>query len=219
MKQGKIWLHNIDDLGLLPSARGGYSIVDAKTGYRCLFENEEFAQALVEQLLSSGAPILETMPDPVIVPMPVGFFVDVPTHGASKGDRLAACVQGAVLPDEAKLVEYLASGHVVVAIDDDAVDVIAGDGNRIASQSVLSDGEYCWPDDLKYYLETYHVRLPDDFLADTRKRNYIVPPLKQPPSRFVIFRHDMRLAPPQRRENWLRRFLSAWRMWARGRNG
>jgi hypothetical protein len=40
---------------------------------------------------------------------------------------------------------------------------------------VLTDGQYAWPSDLAYYVERYHVRLPDDFVSVIAAHGWRVP--------------------------------------------
>lgn len=39
-------------------------------------------------------------------------------------------------------------------------------------------GEWLWRDDLRFYLATYHLRLPESFLAAIRMNSYHVPELR-----------------------------------------
>jgi hypothetical protein len=40
---------------------------------------------------------------------------------------------------------------------------------------LFTDGEYLWRVDLAYYVEKYHLQLPDDFLTHMKSRNWLPP--------------------------------------------
>jgi len=41
---------------------------------------------------------------------------------------------------------------------------------------ILTDGDWLWPGALLYYLEQYHLRLPEDFLRHARQRTWRIDP-------------------------------------------
>jgi len=44
-------------------------------------------------------------------------------------------------------------------------DVFKPKGDYIGAPNIHTDGVYAWPEDLAYYVEHYHVALPEAFLA------------------------------------------------------
>jgi len=54
----------------------------------------------------------------------------------------------------------------------DILDVSAGyiDGGPY----LLTDGEWMWWKELAYYVEHYHISLPDDFVAHMQQNNFVV---------------------------------------------
>jgi hypothetical protein len=73
-------------------------------------------------------------------------------------------------PREQQALEYLKQGvNIAVFLDDTLVGDVVSPGKRIDSEevpalNVLSDGTWVWSGALIYYVEQYHVRLPEEFL-------------------------------------------------------
>jgi hypothetical protein len=47
----------------------------------------------------------------------------------------------------------------------------------VARREIATDGQWVWPRDLAYYVETYGVALPDDFIQNMRQRRWQPPTL------------------------------------------
>jgi hypothetical protein len=63
-------------------------------------------------------------------------------------------------------------------------DVLDPEGpTLVGAGSLLTDGVWLWREDLAYYVATYHLALPRDFLARVRELGYRPP--KVPESRLV----------------------------------
>jgi hypothetical protein len=77
-------------------------------------------------------------------------------------------------PDEEKIVRYLANATALLISPGVQFDVI--DSSKVAgSQDVLTDGVWVWPAPAAYYVDTYHVTLPDDFVGHMRRNQWIAP--------------------------------------------
>ena len=100
----------------------------------------------------------------------VGFFREL-AHGDSNGARLADLRRKEASTEEARVVEYLRKGVSLIVSPGVVYDVINGSG-PIGTGGILTDGEWAWPDDLSYYVETYHVALPADFVNWMAERKY-----------------------------------------------
>jgi hypothetical protein len=68
---------------------------------------------------------------------------------------------------------YAGVGRVVGDVLDPAVKVILFPGSR-------TDGVYLWPSELPYYVRTYHLRLPTEFVERMAALNW------QPPAKSSI---------------------------------
>lgn len=79
------------------------------------------------------------------------------------------------LPDESRIFHYLHSGHLLFAAMGAATDVLGSGERIIASESLRTDGEWVWREDLPFYLARYHVALPAQFIDRVRAFDYLVP--------------------------------------------
>ncbi|KOG29089.1 hypothetical protein [Streptomyces resistomycificus] len=97
-----------------------------------------------------------------------------PSLGASRGsvrDSLA----GSSYDDEREIVQYLLSGHDLFNIMGSSDDVLGSGRTIMGGDSVYSDGEWVWRGDLCFYVRTYHVTLPPEFLERIRAFDYVMP--------------------------------------------
>ncbi|MFG2710076.1 hypothetical protein ACGFX2_05870 [Streptomyces goshikiensis] len=84
-------------------------------------------------------------------------------------------VQGSAEPDEPEIIEYLDNGYEILSFMGSVKDVL-GSGERIlGGDNILTDGEWVWRGDLSFYVMTYHLSLPIDFLRQIRERKYVMP--------------------------------------------
>ena len=102
----------------------------------------------------------------------VGFFREL-SHGDPDGPSLAESVRDRQATDEHRIVEYLRNGVPFIVSPGPVFDVIDGEG-PIGTASVLTDSEWCWPDDLAAYVEEHHVRLPDEFVEHARASGWLI---------------------------------------------
>ncbi|MEW1552197.1 hypothetical protein [Streptomyces tsukubensis] len=109
----------------------------------------------------------------------LGFYDEFDAQPGRPNGSIYDAVQPAGEPDEADLVSYLDSGHVLLDVMEGGSDVITGDPHRHSSgcSSLVTDGLWLWRLDFPHYVETYHVRLPSDFIEHARENNYQVPPV------------------------------------------
>ncbi len=81
-------------------------------------------------------------------------------------------------PDEPRILSYLESGYpysYAMHLERDVLNPskCAGTG------AVRTDGVYCWPVSLIYYVRNYHVALPDEFVEHMRGNHWTVPAVEQ----------------------------------------
>lgn len=65
---------------------------------------------------------------------------------------------------EGLVLSYLCKSTLIFAAMGVSVDVLGSDGQILGGDSLLTDGEWVWRKDLGFYVETYHLELPGDFL-------------------------------------------------------
>jgi hypothetical protein len=93
----------------------------------------------------------------------VGFFREMKIAGEERPsmrpyvDRMDAGIKP-------RVVAYLEAGHALVMAPGPADDGLNPDLTRVAPLGVLTDGEWAWPAELVYYVETYDLGLPADFV-------------------------------------------------------
>jgi len=92
----------------------------------------------------------------------VGFFFELPEDDQRKELSRLRRSEGSL--NESKIVNYLTTGidtGVAMIIERD----LLSDPPKPLGEAVLkSDGEWVWPVSLAYYVSTYHVDLPDEFV-------------------------------------------------------
>jgi hypothetical protein len=79
-------------------------------------------------------------------------------------------------PDETRIADYLRKAQPYIVSPGATFDVLDGSG-PIGSGTILTDGEWAWPDDLAHYLETYHIDLPAPFLEAIVAAGFVPPSL------------------------------------------
>jgi hypothetical protein len=79
-------------------------------------------------------------------------------------------------PDDARIADYLRNAQPYIVSPGVTVDVLDGSG-PIGSGTILTDGEWAWPDDLAHYLETYHIELPESFIDAIVAAGFLPPTL------------------------------------------
>ncbi|MEU7997921.1 hypothetical protein AB0B83_21655 [Micromonospora sp. NPDC049060] len=109
----------------------------------------------------------------------VGFFCELgPNPVEVYAESIKDQLDGAPLPDAALVIQYLRDGHDLIDVMGAESDVLGSEKFIIGGASVMTDGEWIWREDLRFYLATYHVGLPEDFLTSVRANNYRVPTLQ-----------------------------------------
>ena len=102
----------------------------------------------------------------------VGFFREL-EHGDDEASSLLESVGDKNLENEKEIVGYLKSGTVLHITPGLVQDMMEPSRNSIIdSLYTLTDGVWCWPSDLPYYVETYHVKMPDLFLFHMKSCNW-----------------------------------------------
>lgn len=95
------------------------------------------------------------------------------------GPSLADCVRSVPTSDEDKIVSYLRLSPTFAASGPMVDDVLDPSKKSIAPLETATDGEWMWPRDLAYYVERYHVELPEDFVNFMRENDWRAPELSK----------------------------------------
>ncbi|MEV4754979.1 hypothetical protein AB0J86_07685 [Micromonospora sp. NPDC049559] len=87
----------------------------------------------------------------------VGFF--------GSAEEIAGATADVAHSWEPSVTDYLRQGAVVLSSPGWEDDRLNEDVKMISgSAAVLTDGEWIWPGSLAYYVSTYHVNLPGEFI-------------------------------------------------------
>lgn len=92
----------------------------------------------------------------------------------ASGPSLRSLASPTPQQDEDLIVRYLRQGILFIACPGLVSDVLRQD-HVICSPHIMTDGTWAWPQDLGYYVETYHARLPDEVIAHMRENDWRVP--------------------------------------------
>lgn len=111
----------------------------------------------------------------------VGFYAELsPGWGMPVDGSIRDAVRSAGEPDEGRIVEYLRRGTGLWSEMSAGPDVLDPEGPVLTGTgSLRTDGTWLWREDLRYYLSTYHLALPAEFLAHVRRLGYAPPPVAE----------------------------------------
>jgi hypothetical protein len=104
----------------------------------------------------------------------VGFYKDLP-HGFKSHPELKSVISGMAHPHTDAILNYLRSGEVHTACPGLIEDVLSEERILIGSPHIMTDGVWAWPNDLAYYVEKYHVKLPEVFIDHMKSNKWQVP--------------------------------------------
>ena len=103
----------------------------------------------------------------------VGFFREL-SHGDVNGPSLMDAVTDRPTDHESQVVAYLREGVTFILSPGPVWDVLDNQG-PIGTGSVMTDGEWAWPDDLASYVTKYHLKLPAPFVQRVMANGWHVP--------------------------------------------
>jgi hypothetical protein len=76
---------------------------------------------------------------------------------------------------ETAAVRYLGQGAVLLASPGWVDDLVNPDAKMVCAAAILTDGAWTWASSLAYYVRTYHVTLPEAFVAHMASRDWVPP--------------------------------------------
>lgn len=86
-------------------------------------------------------------------------------------------VGGLEVDDKQTLMDYLEGGRVIVVAAGWVGDVIDPTIDKASGSGFVTDGEWIWPIELSYYVRTYDVAVPKEFIQHARANGWQVPEL------------------------------------------
>jgi hypothetical protein len=96
-------------------------------------------------------------------------------HGDEDGTSIKTLMSDTAGENEAEQVHYLENGAVFIACAGVVKDVLNSSNGVIGSPHILTDGVWAWPKDLAYYVQKYHVKLPDEFIQHMKNNRWNPP--------------------------------------------
>jgi hypothetical protein len=108
----------------------------------------------------------------------VGFYREL-FDNEPGAPSLREAVRPNAHPEEERIVAYLKAGVGLAGVGKYVGDVLNPAARFAVSPSLLTDGVWLWRADLPYYVATYHVELPDEFVAHMRQNGWAVPVLNE----------------------------------------
>ena len=82
-------------------------------------------------------------------------------------------------PMEQNILHYLNGGHFIAYELGVVKDFLnQQEGIVLLGPYIYTDGTWVWSSDVMYYVEKYHIQLPDDFLAHMAKNKWQCPKVK-----------------------------------------
>lgn len=106
----------------------------------------------------------------------IGFYQEMdPKYAGSWGGPAPLPESGVGKYPVQDLVGYLKSGYPILDVMELTTDVIGGAFRVPGGSSVLTDGEFVWREDLAWYVDRYHIDLPQDFLETAQHHAYRTP--------------------------------------------
>jgi hypothetical protein len=94
----------------------------------------------------------------------VGFFREL-EHGHPDAPTLRESMRDKGTPGESRIAAYLRTAPIMFHALGPVTDVFKPKGDYICAPNIHTDGVFAWPEDLAYYVEHYHVALPEAFLT------------------------------------------------------
>lgn len=89
--------------------------------------------------------------------------------------KMRDCVRATPHPDESLLLKYLEAAACVLASGAFRYDCLRlqGEPYHIGGFSLMTDGQWFWLDELRYYVRVYHLALPCEFVEHARCHQWI----------------------------------------------
>ena len=104
-----------------------------------------------------------------------GCFRELP-YGEKMGPSLKSCIADRPQENEGQIIQYLKSGVIFVACMGVFKDILDETSDVWIAPHILTDGNWLWYNDLSYYVERYHTRVPPEFVRAMKLNQWQVPP-------------------------------------------
>lgn len=101
----------------------------------------------------------------------IGYYNEMP-HGQAQDPSMREFIKQEDPEQVEAICHYLRQGTMLVASPGETTDVLDPEKGFSGTASAYTDGKWVWPGDLAYYVETYLLRIPDDFRETMIENNW-----------------------------------------------
>ena len=105
----------------------------------------------------------------------IGFFDEDEMDEAEAVSLLTELKRLGPCFEEEKALAYMKAGSEFLLIAGVFEDVLDSQRPIVGAPHVMTDGVWAWSAELIYYLQNYHIQLPEEFLQHMLNNNWIVP--------------------------------------------
>jgi hypothetical protein len=110
----------------------------------------------------------------VLILKEIGFFNEL-SYGRKNGPSINDYFSDKNSDDEENIINYIKSGKVFIVSPGIVYDIFDKSKLIEGGPYILTDGEYVWFHELAYYIEQYHIKLPEEFIMHMKSNNWEVP--------------------------------------------
>ena len=101
----------------------------------------------------------------------VGYYKEMP-HATKATESIYDHINKEKQENVDNICRYLESGVEFIVSPGKVEDVIKPENGTAGSPSTFTDGIWCWPGDLSYYVRKYRLKLPDEFISTMQSRDW-----------------------------------------------
>ena len=92
----------------------------------------------------------------------IGYYKEMP-HGQETDPCMEEFINQED-PEQAEMIcNYLRNGSALIVSPGETIDVLHPEKGFSGTATAYTDGTWVWPGDLAYYVESYLLRVPEDF--------------------------------------------------------
>ena len=92
----------------------------------------------------------------------VGYYKEMP-HGQETDPSMEEFLNQED-PEQAEMIcDYLRNGSALIVSPGETVDVLHPERGFSGTATAYTDGTWVWPGDLAYYVESYLLKIPEEF--------------------------------------------------------
>src|SRR5262245_37097080 len=106
-----------------------------------------------------------------------GFFRQLPKEAAIK--ELNRLRSEHPRPSEHLVLAYLKGGTRIFMVPGIAIDLLSEHRRVIGAPDIYTDGVWTWSADVPFYIEEYHIDIPEEFRLRMEQNGWVCPPITE----------------------------------------